>query len=205
MSFFLYAKSYLHHLTMVRYNNYVEAVFGGAQKPLLRAAVIVKYRRGDRPWPKDFKYSLQEKFAIFLAQGSFIFFKDRVKKESTTAFKTFKTKYYIKESLEADAHIVALDRRWKRLPLGLGAADGAEEEEEGEEEEEAAADDAVFYPSLLFSYRLWNNHKSLKALSDLHLRYLHSTPFGMYGFYYYFYFVHRYIQKSPKKYGFTYA
>lgn len=191
---------------MVRYNNYVEAVFGGAQKPLLRAAVIIKYRRGDRPWPKDFKYSVQEKFAIFLAQGRFIFFKDRVKKESTTAFKTFKTKYYITEALEADAQIVALDRRWKRLPLGLSAADddGAEAAEGGAPEEDAG-DDSVFYPSILFSYRLWNNHKSLKALSDLHLRYLHSTPFGMHSFYYYFYFVHRYIQKSPKKYGFTYS
>lgn len=185
LSFFLYAKSYLYHLAMVRYNHYVEGAFAGAHKPLLRAVVIGKYRLWGRvrPTPEDFKSYIQERFAIFLYTGRFIFFKDRVKNESTTKYRTFKTKFYITEDIESDANIVS-PARWR-----------AELPPEAED----------LYDSYLFSYRFWLKHKSLKALSDLHIGYVHSRHFWLHTFYYYFYFVHRYIQRSPKKYDFTYS
>lgn len=106
VSFFLYAKSYLYHLAVLRYNSYVEGTFAG-RKPLLRAAAISKFRFLDRHTTKDFKSYIHERFGLFLATGRFIVYKDRVKKRSSTKYRTLKKRFYITEGLDDDANIVA--------------------------------------------------------------------------------------------------
>lgn len=107
VSFFLYAKSYLYHLGLVRYNAYVTGVFSGLCKPLLRAAVVSKNRLPERHRTKDFRCFIEEKFSIFLASCRFVFFKDKVKREARTKQRTQVSRYIITEAITSDGNIVS--------------------------------------------------------------------------------------------------
>lgn len=180
VSFFLYAKSYLYHYSVIRYNSYIEGAFAGG-RPLLRAATIGKFRfLSDRHGTKGYKGYVHEMYGSFLSTGRFILYKDRIKKNSSTKYRIMKKKYYITEELADDANIV--------YPTKVRQAMYLEDD---------------FYDGILFSYLYLIRHRSMQALGSLHISYLNSEEFFVTSFYYYCYFLHCYIHRSPKKYVFA--
>lgn len=161
---FLFMKAYVFHLALVRYNHYVEGLFGG-KKPLLRGATLWKVRSlVNRQRVIDLQLVMFESYEIFLYFSRFVFYIERGRQFNHNYVKG--VKFIAQEDFIAE-----------EFKESLGS----------------------HHASTFFSGLYVRHFFGL----GLPVCFFGSSQFWKFTALYFLYFVHSFIQKSPKKFIFA--